>query len=182
MEVIMSLERSAGALSQATDQVETVSFRILKELNASLESQTALCNELEVIADTVPDLVDRTLCAFTAIDLSQLLESERRLQAEAMNPDPDMNDQGNYGNKAIRQMMAEHGLDQTSFGYVADLLEKIGNDGPIEEADALRLMLRTLVDDVRDHMAFEREHVVPIFERLNGETGQPDGRRFDGRK
>lgn len=150
---------SAEILSQTNGSAELSST--IEEMKSSYESETALCAELETISGSLPNLIDRSLCAFTAIDLRLLLERERRAEADfALLAQSDRTD-GRIGTLRVPQFART--LDNSGAERLADLLQEIGDGGPVEDPDALCLQLAALLDDLWDHMAFQ-ERVLQVLE------------------
>lgn len=119
----------------------------------------ALCDSLEAIADSLPNRVDRHACLAVA---SELLPQMRELHAfeeaalfppyRALEPHAE----------SIRRLRAEHVEDEAGAEELTEVLLGIGHGAPVRNAEALGFMLRALFETVRRHIAFEREHVVPI--------------------
>ncbi len=150
---------SAEIFLQTNGSVELKST--IEEMKSSYGSEVALCAELETISESLPDLIDRNLCVFTAVDLRLLLERERRAEADfALLA---QSDQADRRIGTLRVPEFAHTLDDNGAERLADLLEKIGNGGPVEDPDALRFQLAALLDDLRDHMAFQ-EAALQVLE------------------
>ena len=125
-----------------------------------------LCDELERIADGLPREVDRHLCLTIAARIVPLLEESHAYEEEHVFPafaaaavPPSV------GDASIRRLKAEHIQDEGAAQDLADVLFPIGHGAPIDNPEALGFMLRAFFESMRRHIAFEREHVMPVLAR-----------------
>jgi hemerythrin-like domain-containing protein len=118
---------------------------------------------MEAIADTLPS-VDRLECLQLANQLVPLLREAHRYEEDEVFPVFER--AGGLGLVAriasVRRLKAEHIEDECAAQDLTELLLEIGHGGPIANPEALGFMLRAFFDTLRRHIAFEREHVVPI--------------------
>jgi hypothetical protein len=118
---------------------------------------------MEAIADALP-AVDRLRCLQLANQLVPLLREAHRYEEEEVFPIFERD--GGLGLMAriasVRRLKAEHIEDECAAQDLTELLLEIGHGGPIANPEALGFMLRAFFDTLRRHIAFEREHVVPI--------------------
>jgi hypothetical protein len=123
-------------------------------------AKLVLCDALERIADALPGPVDRHLCLTVAARLVPLVRDAQRYEEEAVFPLFAIDDQRIA---SVRRLEAEHVEDETLAGDLTESLLSIGHGARIENSEALGFMLRAFFEALRRHIAFEREHVVPLF-------------------
>lgn len=118
-----------------------------------------LCDLLESIADSLPSAVDHHACLWVAaMLLPQLREAhdyEERVLFPAFAADVTRAE-------TVRRLCAEHVEDEAAAEEVTETLLRIGHGGAIGNPEALGFMMRALFEAIRRHVAFEREHVLPI--------------------
>jgi hypothetical protein len=122
-----------------------------------------ICDRIEAIADALPS-VDRILCLHVANELVPLLRAAHRYEEEEVFPIFERS--GRFGLTArlasVRRLKAEHVEDECAAQDLTEILMEIGHGGPLANPEALGFMLRAFFDTLRRHIAFEREHVVPM--------------------
>lgn len=130
------------------------------------EEMLRLCRELEAVADGLPHEVDRQLCLAIAGRIVPLLEESHAYEEERIFPafaaaavPPAV------GDASIRRLKAEHVEDECAAQDLADMLSAVGHGSAIDNPEALGFMLRAFFEGVRRHIAFEREHVMPVLAR-----------------
>lgn len=64
---------------------------------------------------------------------------------------------------STRRLRAEHVEDECFAGEVTEILLAIGHGETVENPEAIGFMLRGLFENLRRHIAFEREHVLPMI-------------------
>ena len=122
-----------------------------------------LCDRLEAIADAIPHRVDRLQCLVVASRLVPLLRESHSYEEEVVFPAFEKAvSKGSAGNASILRLKAEHIYDESSAQDLTAMLLKIGHGAEVENPEALGFMLRAFFDMVRRHIAFEREHVLPL--------------------
>ncbi|TPJ38804.1 hemerythrin domain-containing protein [Mesorhizobium sp. B2-5-13] len=128
------------------------------------DQKMRLCDELEAIADGLPSRVDRLKCLLVANELVPLLRRSHAYEEEHIFP-AFAHDSINEGARgaSIRRLKAEHVEDECSAQDLTDALLEIGHGAVIANPEALGFMLRGFFDSMRRHVAFEREHVLPLI-------------------
>jgi len=133
----------------------------------------ALCDLLEAIADSLPRAVDRHACLWiAAMLLPQLREAhdyEERVLFPAFAADV-------ARAESVKRLQAEHIEDEAAAEELTETLLRIGHGGTIGNPEALGFMMRALFEAIRRHVAFEREHVLPIARHLAAASLADDGR------
>jgi hemerythrin-like domain-containing protein len=123
-----------------------------------------LCERLEEVADSLPGNVDRVRCLVIAADLEPLMRGIHRFEEEALFPAySGALRQGGRGLASVERLMAEHVEDECFAAEITEALLKLGRGGTAENPEALGFMLRGFFEAKRRHVAFEREHVLPMI-------------------
>lgn len=139
---------------------EAVPAAVMKR--AHLE-KLQLCEALERIADTLPK-VDRLKCLSTANAIVPLLRNIHQYEETVIFPAYEAALTGSDANLAsTRRLRAEHVEDECFAGEVTEILLAIGHGETVENAEAVGFMLRGFFESLRRHIAFEREHVLPMI-------------------
>lgn len=127
------------------------------------DEKLRLCDALETIADALPG-VDRLTCLRTANAIVPLLRSIHQYEETIIFPAYEEAVVGSNANLAsTRRLRAEHVEDECFAGEVTEILLAIGHGKTVENPEAVGFMLRGLFENLRRHIAFEREHVLPMI-------------------
>lgn len=122
-----------------------------------------LCDALERIADALPG-VDRLKCLGAANAIVPLLRNIHQFEEAVIFPAYEDAVVGSNANLAsTRRLRAEHVEDECFAGEVTEILLAIGHGETVENPEAIGFMLRGLFENLRRHIAFEREHVLPMI-------------------
>lgn len=134
-----------------------------RDISQAHHRKLELCERMEAIADALP-LVDRMQCLQVANQLVPLLREAHRYEEDEVFPVFER--AGGLGLAvriaSVRRLKAEHIEDECAAQDLTELLLEIGHGGAIANPEALGFMLRAFFETLRRHIAFEREHVVPI--------------------
>ena len=125
-----------------------------------------LCNQLEEIADALPENVDGqkllTIARriFPTIKTAHYFEEKRifphiRVEAEA---ESDLF-------HSLERLQYEHWEDESFAEEVSDGLIRFVSDTDQPSPDTLAYMLRGFFEGLRRHIAFESEHILPLLRR-----------------
>lgn len=122
-----------------------------------------LCDALEKIADALPN-VDRLKCLGTANAIVPLLRNIHHYEETIIFPAYEAaTGDGNANLASTRRLRAEHVEDECFAGEVTETLLALGHGETVENAEAVGFMLRGFFESMRRHIAFEREHVLPVI-------------------
>ncbi|MBL4645086.1 MAG: hypothetical protein COA52_14820 [Hyphomicrobiales bacterium] len=153
--------------------IATVSVELLQRLHAHHSSQLTLCDELEEIADSLPDQIDYIRCMraakmldpavryahrFEELELFPLLANSERTSVELQ--------------RSLQRLRFEHLEDESFAEELADKLLDIAEgrivpSGSTEQAELLGYMLRGFFEGLRRHIAFERDHILSRIGTIN---------------
>lgn len=136
------------------------------EMGRAHDDMLRLCDELETIADSLPHEVDRRLCLIVAAQIVPLLKQSHTYEESQVFPAfAAASFPSSVGDASVRRLKAEHVEDECAAQDLADVLFPIGHGAPIDNPEALGFMLRAFFETMRRHIAFEREHVMPVLAR-----------------
>lgn len=136
------------------------------EVARAHDDKLRLCDDLERIADSLPGMIDRRLCLIVSAQIVPLLKNSHIYEekhvfpafaAAAIPP--------SRGDISVRRLKAEHIEDECAAQDLADTLFPIGHGASISNPEALGFMLRAFFEAMRRHIAFEREHIIPVLAR-----------------
>ncbi len=139
---------------------ETVPAAVMRRAHGE---KLQLCDSLEKIADALPG-VDPLMCLSTANAILPLLRNIHQYEETIIFPAYEEAVVGSDANLAsTRRLRAEHVEDECFAGEVTEILLAIGHGEPVENPEAIGFMLRGFFESMRRHIAFEREHVLPMI-------------------
>lgn len=128
-----------------------------------------LCTQLEDVADSLPANIDRMACLTIASEIEPLVRGIHRFEEEALFPayaavlKAEGRDLG-----SVDRLMSEHVEDECFAAELAEALFDLGRGGTVDNPEALGFMLRGFFESKRRHVAFEREHVLPMVAKASG--------------
>ena len=138
------------AQTQATD--------LLALLRKNHHDKHALCDRLEEIADSLPDNLDRHICATAARSIDPILKKAHQFEEEELFPKlAEHNKTRKEFDLILSRLTGEHHEDLCFGEEVRDALLALASDTPVQSADATGYMLRGFFENLRRHMAFEAE-------------------------
>ena len=136
---------------------------IEREFVERTDQKLRLCAAMEEIADALPDSVDRVACLDVANTLVPLIRNVHDFEErvvfrlfQAAQPTAE-------AAETIQRLRSEHVEDECSADEITEVLMGIGHGRKIENPEALGYMLRAFFDTTRRHIAFEREHILPVI-------------------
>lgn len=140
--------------------------RMLETMRANMSVQLDICSELERIADTLPDNIDRQAClraaqricpAIRAVHEFEEKEVFPTLRAAAAEPAID---------QTIERLRFEHWEDESFAAELQETLQGFVRGEETVVVESLAYMLRGFFEGMRRHVAFEREYVMPLIKRM----------------
>jgi hemerythrin-like domain-containing protein len=137
-------------------------------LVAMHEQQIQLCRELEEIADSLPSEVNRQKCIYAANAIGPLTCSLHKYEENIVFPWIEKNITGYPDLPAtLERLKFEHCEDECFIEELTDTLLALGAGGQNLNAETTGYMLRGFFIGVRRHIAFEREHLMPLLAVVN---------------
>jgi hemerythrin-like domain-containing protein len=146
-----------------TDEV-CVRFALL------LDAQARVCDELENIADRLPDSVDSQSCLRTAQHILPVVKTAHDFEDKILFPL--LEAQIPYFTEmkgTIERLRFEHWGDQEYAEDVRHALREYVRQREKANIDSLAWMLRGFFEGMRRHIAFDREYLLPIVRSVSVE-------------
>ena len=143
----------------------------LKRIMREHALQLGLCDALELIADGLPDSVDRRLVREVTGILEHGLRQHFKAEEEVLFPllrRRGTADQALLA--ALDQLEKEHTRDEDVCAELLEELHDLAARGRARNADMLGYMLRGFFEGQRRHIAWENSVVIPAARRLLGEA------------
>jgi hypothetical protein len=154
-------QRHPYALKIVTGLVPTP--EIVAHFEVVLERQLNLCDELEGLADLLPDSIDAHTCLSAAQRLPVIVRHSHDFEEQTFYPailsvaSATREIAGCYD-----RLRYEHWGDEDYADDISFALREFIRTRPEANVESLSWMLRGFFAGVRRHLAFEREFVVPI--------------------
>ena len=146
-----------GAIDTAT-LFEGDPFEAMKRAHSDV---MALCDQLENIADSLPDNVDRQTCVHAARTLWPLVRSVHSFEETVLFPLVEEKFAGREGlSQTIERLKHEHFDDECYAEELTDSLLRLGAGDQGLNPEATGYMLRGFFEAMRRHIAFEEEHLL----------------------
>jgi hemerythrin-like domain-containing protein len=134
--------------------------RSIAWLRRAHEEQLALCSELEEIADSLPAHINRQKCIYAAKSLGPLIKGVHHYEERILFPwlESASKDLAHL-RETLDRLKFEHCEDECFAEELTDTLLKLGSGSEVN-MEAVGYMLRGFFEDMRRHIAFEREHLL----------------------
>jgi hypothetical protein len=134
-----------------------------KRFLACVGSLEALCAELEGIADSLPDHFNSQLGLDTAQRLLTTVKKAHDFEESTLYPAL-VEKAGNQPEflAVIERLKYEHWGDEDFAGEVFHQIRQFAAHGTPETAERLSWTLRGLFENMRRHIAFEKEFLLPL--------------------
>lgn len=132
-----------------------------EELEHHMQAQLALCDELEGIADSLPNEISTYHCLLAAQRIYPIIKSAHIFEETKLFPVIEDSDMLNVS-ATMDRLHGEHWADEE---YSHELSESLKDfvAGRDNNSEKLGYMLRGFFEGLRRHIAFEREFVAPIL-------------------
>lgn len=129
-----------------------------------LLEQLDLCRKLEEFADSLPSNVDTQAAAVLAKDLPATLRRCHRLEETFVFPT--LMNTGVEVQPILHRLRREHQEDEDHAGDVCDSIKVFIAARNWDSAGELGYMLRCLFMSLQRHLAFDRDHLLPLLRRV----------------
>lgn len=130
----------------------------------NLDMQKQLCAALESLADALPDQIDPQQCLHLARSIYPLLHRAHEFEESILFPFLAAAQSAPDSLPAtLERLRFEHMEDESYAQEIFDALTSYVGGHSAEMAVTLSYMLRGLFDNLNRHIAFESEHLLPLF-------------------
>ncbi|NKB50936.1 MAG: hemerythrin domain-containing protein [Rhizobiaceae bacterium] len=143
---------------------------IEQEMQRHFSVQLDLCNQLEEIADALPQKVDRQKLLIIARSILPTVKTAHRFEEDRIFPHIKSEARERTAlNISLERLQYEHWEDESFAEELCDGLIRFVTDSDEPSANTLGYMLRGFFEGLRRHIAFEVEHIIPLL-RLHEQT------------
>lgn len=139
--------------------------QIIPTLNQHLDVQAGLCDALERFADRLPDAVTPDECLTLAQMVYPAVHRAHQFEENVLFPMLAQMEGDEAGmQKTLDRLHAEHWEDEAFAEELAQALREFALMADKRKTvDTLAYMIRGFFEGLRRHLAFEREHLMPIL-------------------
>lgn len=135
---------------------------ILSRVQSFHEKQTALCDRLEMLANSLPENFNPQEALVIARQIMPLISEAHRFEENVLFH---LIDQDSTSAQSLERLKFEHWEDEASGEDLTDALLSYARSPKPVMTDKLAYMLRGFFDNLRRHIAFEVEHIVPAVKK-----------------
>ncbi|MBL8906238.1 MAG: hemerythrin domain-containing protein [Rhizobiales bacterium] len=125
--------------------------------------QAQICDTLELIADSLPDCVDKRLCAQVACALREELPLHHRDEECGLFP---LIEERALPGDGIAEILArlamEHATDESFASELLESLDILSEGRELKNPDMVGYMLRSFFESYRRHLHWENAVVLPL--------------------
>lgn len=133
-----------------------------------ISMQSSLCGRLEEFADSLPASVETRECVLLARCILPVLRRAHRFEEKILYPAVCSAFENDVEiSQSIERLRFEHWEDESFAGELGDRLNELIKNPEQCNVESLAYMLRGFFEGLRRHIAFEREHLLPL---LTGES------------
>ena len=144
----------------------------LETMSGYLKSQIALCNELENIADSLPDRVNAQDCLHVARSIYPTVRKAHDFEENELFPMLKSRFESDTQLlEALNRLHFEHWEDESFAEEVADGLKAFVAKRERANPEVLAYMLRGFFEGLRRHIAYEQDHLCPLVKQLEAADG-----------
>ena len=134
----------------------------LEVISREHREHLGLCDKLEKIADSLPNSVDRHACVCVALALRHRVRVHHAVEEKALFPLL----RTRVGNdivfmRTLLRLQDEHRTDEGHCDEVLELLTSLSKGNQPENVEAAGYLLRCLFENMRRHIAFEEDYLLP---------------------
>ena len=140
---------------------------ILSDLNLHHQVQLDLCDVLEKIADQLPDRVDPQNCLHIARSIYPTVKKAHTYEENKVFPYLAAHYEQYVMPQTLDRLHSEHWEDESYAEEVQSGLTDFVSGQLKTGVDTLAYMLRGFFEGLRRHIAFEREHLLPLLKSLD---------------
>lgn len=149
------------------NKVENPEF-MKSQLLAHHRALLGFCAHLEKIADSLPSSVDRQKCLLICRNLVPVILRAHRFEEDNLFPLLEKNRHSEANLKqSLERLKFEHWEDESYAEEISEALMDYVMYPENGDAEKLSYMLRGFFESLRRHVAFEKEHLVPVLDKVS---------------
>ncbi|RED12226.1 hemerythrin domain-containing protein [Pontivivens insulae] len=137
---------------------------ITRQLTRHIEMQSALCDALEKIADGLPETTNAQRLLHLARTIHPTIHSAHRFEEQVLFPALEQAEADTEAlSETLNRLHFEHLEDE---GFAQELYDEMigfATGQVARDAERLGYMLRGFFEGLRRHLAFEKEHLIPML-------------------
>ena len=139
---------------------------IEQEMKQHFQVLHDLCNQLEEIADALPENVDGQKLLTIARHIFPTIKTAHYFEEMRIFPHIRVEAEGESDLiHSLERLQYEHWEDESFAEELCDAMIKFVMDDQDQAAETLSYMLRGFFEGIRRHIAFESEHILPLLQR-----------------
>jgi Hemerythrin HHE cation binding domain len=138
---------------------------LLAQFRKHLMQQERLCDRLEALADSLPDKINIQESLYVAQCLLPVVVTAHRFEEGTAFPLLKEKLNSSSLDETLDRLGFEHMGDEQFAEDICAALRSYVMDRHSQNAEAMAWMLRGFFDALRRHIAFEREHILPLLQK-----------------
>ncbi len=143
---------------------------IIPLLAAHHEAQLNLCNQLEALADNLPDNITPQRCLSVAWQLYPIVKAAHEFEEKSLFPMlSGLSGKDQKLNRSLERLQFEHWEDESFAIEIATVLRQLASHSEEVNIDKVSYMLRGFFEGLRRHIAFESDHILPLLQSFQPE-------------
>jgi hemerythrin-like domain-containing protein len=136
----------------------------IAELRSFHAKQSHMCEQLEALADSLPDNVGNQECLMLARAIYPEIKRSHEFEENSLFPAARECDPDNLTlASTLERLRYEHWEDESFAEELTDALTSFVAEPECRNPEKLAYMLRGFFEGLRRHIAFEREHLIPLL-------------------
>ena len=144
-------------------EFETVEA-VIEELQRLHGKQSCLCEDLEILADSLPSDVDRQFCLIVARHIVPIVKQSHQFEEATLFPIFEViADQRKELHQSLNRLQFEHWEVECFAEDLVEVLRQFCSDQKQSSLEKLPYMLRGFFEGLRRHLAFEAEYLIPLL-------------------
>jgi hemerythrin-like domain-containing protein len=123
-----------------------------------------LCNRLETIADTLPNIPNVQECLVLCRDIFPIVKKAHDFEEKVLFPIiQDAKTDNVTIDLNLERLCYEHWEDESFAEEISEVFRSYIDQPQLTDADKLSYMLRGFFEGIRRHIAFETEYLLPLL-------------------
>ena len=142
-----------------------VTARLAEQLSTHHDRQRDLCTSLEDIADSLPGTANRQACLVISRLIYPTVKAAHVFEEQELFPYLQNRAEPQSALEAsLERLRFEHWEDESFAEELSECLRNFAAGDRADLADTLSYMIRGFFEGLKRHMAFEKEHLLPLVQ------------------